>query len=143
MATKPYQLSIVTPEKTVYEGDVTSCTLPAWDGYLGVWANHATIVAAMRQGVLAFNDVEDPNRGLIYAVGGGFCEVSDNHLIILVDSASAAGEIDFDHARAELRRKREELKRRMNDKDFDTEAAKREIEVFEAQVKVGYKRGEE
>jgi F-type H+-transporting ATPase subunit epsilon len=137
----PFQLSIVTPAKTVYEGAVTSVTLPASDGYLGVWANHAPMVAAMRPGVLAFNDVEDPNRGLVYAVGGGFCEVSNNHLIILVDSADAAGEIDFDAVRSELRRKREELRARMNEPDFDAEAARNEIEVFEAQVKVGYTRG--
>jgi F-type H+-transporting ATPase subunit epsilon len=99
------------------------------------------MVAAMRPGVLAFNDVENPNRGLTYAVGGGFCEVSDNHLIILVDSADAAGEIDFDAIRAQLQRKKEELKARMNDADFDAEAAQNEIEVFEAQAKVGYTRG--
>jgi F-type H+-transporting ATPase subunit epsilon len=141
VSTTPFQLSIVTPAKTVYEGAVTSVTLPAHDGYLGVWAHHAPMVAAMRPGVLAFNDVENPNRGLTYAVGGGFCEVSDNHLIILVDSADAAGEIDFDAVRAELRRKREELKSRMNEPDFDADAAQNEIEVFEAQMKVGYTRG--
>jgi len=137
----PYQLSIVTPEKTVYEGQVTSTTLPAADGYLGVWAHHAPMVAAMRPGVLAFNDVANPDRALLYAVGGGFCEVSNNKLIILVDSADAAGEINFDDVKASLTRLREELKARMNDADFDSEAAQTQIEIFEAQLKVGYTRG--
>lgn len=141
MSSAQFQLSIVTPAKTVYEGAVTSVTLPAADGYLGVWANHAPMVAAMRPGVLAFNDVENPDRGLVYAVGGGFCEVSKNHLIVLVDSADASGEIDFDGVRAQLQRKREELKARMHEPDFDAQAAQNEIEVFEAQAKVGYTRG--
>jgi len=138
----PYSLSIVTPEKTVYEGQVTSTTLPAADGYLGVWAHHAPMVAAMRPGVLAFNDVENPDRGLLYAVGGGFCEVSNNKLIILVDSADAAGEIDFDEVKAELARAKAELKAKMNEPDFDAAAAQAQIELFEAQMKVGYTRGQ-
>ncbi len=138
---RPYQLSIVTPARTVYEGEVTSVTLPAADGYLGVWANHAPMVAAMRPGVLAFNDTENPDRGLLYAVGGGFCEVSDNHLIILVDSADEAGEIDLDTVRAELQRKRDQLKARMNEPDFDADDAQAEIDVFEAQLRTGFLRG--
>jgi len=138
----PFHLSIVTPAKTVYEGEVSSVTLPAADGYLGVWAHHAPMVAAMRPGVLNFDDVENPDRGLQYAVGGGFCEVSDNKLIVLVDSAEAAGEINYDSVRAELQRSREELKKHLNDADFDAEAAQEQIELFEAQLKVGFTRGE-
>ena len=137
----PFQLSIVTPAKTVYEGEVTSVTLPAADGYLGVWAHHAPMVAAMRPGVLNFDDVENPDRGLIYAVGAGFCEVSDNKLIVLVDSAEAAGEIDFDSVKAELQRSRDALKASQNEPDFDAEAAREQIELYEAQIKVGFTRG--
>ena len=141
MATTPFALSIVTPSEILYEGQVSSVTLPASDGYLGVWANHAPMVAAMRPGVLAFNDVDNPDRGLLYAVGGGFCEVSDNKLSILVDSATDAGEIDFDELKASLQRRREELKAHLNDAGFDQEAAEDEIALIEAQLKVGYTRG--
>ena len=137
----PFHLSIVTPAKTIYEGEVTSVTLPAADGYLGVWAHHAPMVAAMRPGVLNFDDVENPDRALIYAVGGGFCEVSNNKLSILVDSAEAAGEIDSDSIKAELQRSREALKAQQSDADFDAEAAREQIELYEAQLKVGYIRG--
>ena len=140
MSQTPFHLSIVTPERTIYDGKVTSVTLPGVDGYLGIWAHHAPMVAAMRAGVLTFNDVDNPHRGLVYAVGGGFCEVSNNNLIVLVDSASASGEIDFDSVRLKLRRMKDALKEHLNDASFDAEDAKRQIEIFEAQLKVGFTR---
>lgn len=99
MARKPFQLTIVTPEKTVYEGEVTSLTLPAVDGYLGIWANHAPMVAALTPGVLTLLE-KDEHSAPLYAVGAGFAEVSDNKVILLVDSATHQGEIDLDEAKA-------------------------------------------
>ena len=52
MARATYELNIVTPEKSVFDGPVSSTTLPGEAGYLGVWAHHAPMVAALIPGVL-------------------------------------------------------------------------------------------
>ncbi len=141
MSTTPFQLSIVTPERTIYEGEVTSVTLPATDGYVGIWANHAPMVAAMRAGVLTFDTVKAQHSGEMWAVGQGFCEVSDNQCIVLVDSAQAEGEIDYDSVRAHLARRKKELREHLADPEFDAEVAEREIEEDEAMLRVGFLRG--
>lgn len=138
---KPFKLSIVTPERTVYEGSVTSVILPAADGYVGIWANHAPMVAAMRAGVVAMREQGNETSMALYAVDQGFAEVSDNNVIVLADAARAEGEINYDEARAQLERKKEELRQHLNDPDFDQEAAQREIELEQAMLKVGYLRG--
>jgi F-type H+-transporting ATPase subunit epsilon len=140
MAMKPFKLSIVTPERTIYEGDVTSVILPASDGYVGIWANHAPMVAATRAGVVAMRERQDESKMQLYAVDQGFAEVSDNNVIILADAARAEGEINQDEVRAALERKKEELRQHLNDPDYDQEAAQREIELEQAMLKVGYLR---
>jgi F-type H+-transporting ATPase subunit epsilon len=141
MSTKPFALSIVTPERTIYDGQVTSVTLPGADGYLGIWAHHAPMVAALRAGVLQFNDVADAQRWLVYAVDQGFCEVSNNKVIVLVDAAESAGEINADEVQAALEKKKAELREHLKDPEYDTQAAQREIEHQEAMLKVAFTRG--
>jgi F-type H+-transporting ATPase subunit epsilon len=141
MAAKSFKLSIVTPERTLYEGDVTSVILPASDGYLGIWANHAPMVAAMRAGVVAMRERGRETTMQLYAVDQGFAEVSDNNVIVLADAARAEGEIDYDEVRTALDRRKAELREHLNDPDFDPEAAQRQIELEQAMLKVGYLRG--
>ena len=141
MPSKPFTLSIVTPEKTVYEGEVTSVTLPGADGYVGIWANHAPMVSAMRAGALRFDDAADPGRQMLYAVDAGFCEVSDNNVIVLVDGAEEAGMIDTEGVKSHLELLKAQLREHLKDPDFDADAIRAQIEADEAQLKVAYTRG--
>ena len=43
---KSFKVVIVTPDHTAYEGDAVSATIPGLAGYIGIWANHAPLVAA-------------------------------------------------------------------------------------------------
>lgn len=85
MAGKTYRLEIVTPEQMVYSGSVTAASLPGSEGYFGVLANHAPLVAALRQGVVRLTDTENVSTEI--PISGGFFEVSANHAIVLADSA--------------------------------------------------------
>ena len=73
---KSFKVMIVTPDKTAYEGDVVSATIPGLAGYLGIWANHAPLVAAVVPGVVTLR-IDDAGSEQRLAVGGGFVEVSD------------------------------------------------------------------
>ena len=87
MAT-PFQLSILTPEKTVFEGEVEYVQAPGTEGYFGVLANHAALVTALASGTLTVrgaNGVEEK-----WQVAGGFFEVSHNSATVLADSVSPA-----------------------------------------------------
>jgi F-type H+-transporting ATPase subunit epsilon len=64
VARATYELNIVTPERSVFDGSVSSTTLPGEEGYLGVWAHHAPMVAALMPGVLTVHEgsSESPTR---------------------------------------------------------------------------------
>jgi F-type H+-transporting ATPase subunit epsilon len=99
-----FKLSIVTPERVSYEADVSSLVVPGIDGYLGVLANHAPLITAMKPGKIEFRD--PAGKVLTIAVSGGFLEVSGNVATVLADTAEFGSEIDLDRAKKTYERER-------------------------------------
>lgn len=83
-----FQLSILTPEKAVFEGEVEYVEAPGSEGYFGVLANHAALVTALASGTLKVR-LADGNEER-WTVSGGFFEVSSNKATVLADSVGAA-----------------------------------------------------
>lgn len=52
-----FQLSILTPEKAVFEGSVEYVQAPGTEGYFGVLTNHAGLVTALANGTLTVRHV--------------------------------------------------------------------------------------
>jgi F-type H+-transporting ATPase subunit epsilon len=87
-----YQLSIVTPDRVFYEGEITSLTAPGSAGYLGVLTGHAPLLTPLAVGKLSFRDSSGKN--FLAAISGGFLEVSKRGAIVLADSIEFPNEID-------------------------------------------------
>ena len=81
-----YQLKINTQEKKVFEGAVTSLIVPGSEGYLGVLANHAPLLALLGQGKLTIRKGAETSE---FQISGGFLEVHHNQATILADSLTA------------------------------------------------------
>jgi F-type H+-transporting ATPase subunit epsilon len=43
---------VVSPSATVFEGNVSSVVLPAWDGRVGILPGHAPLIALLGAGIL-------------------------------------------------------------------------------------------
>jgi F-type H+-transporting ATPase subunit epsilon len=105
---KSFKVVITTPDAKAWEGDAVSATIPGLAGYLGIWANHAPLVAAVAPGVVTLR-LDDAGNEKTMAVGLGFVEVSDNVVNLMTDTCEQAGEIDVDRAKKALERARERL----------------------------------
>ncbi len=81
---KTFRLVIVTPEKTVYDSQVSSIVAPGELGYLGVLANHAPLITSLKAGKLEVTDPSDTKTSI--NLSGGFMEVVKNTVTILADS---------------------------------------------------------
>ena len=68
---------ILTPERSVFEGDVEYVEVPGTEGYLGVLAHHAALVTALASGTLTLAASGRRGREAL-AIAGGFFEVSNN-----------------------------------------------------------------
>ena len=101
-----YSLRVVTPERVLYSGTVSSLQAPGSEGSFGVLARHAPMVAALRAGPLSF--VEESGRRTL-AVSGGFVEVSGEGVTVLAETAEYDSEIDVPRAEGARDRARQRL----------------------------------
>ncbi|RLG12794.1 F0F1 ATP synthase subunit epsilon [Candidatus Pacearchaeota archaeon] len=88
-------LEILTPERVVVSEEVDIVTAPGVVGEFGVLAHHAPMVAAVKIGPLRYK-VDDREQWV--AINNGFCEVSQNKITFLVETAEKAEEIDVERA---------------------------------------------
>ncbi len=77
------QLEIVTPDKKVFQGEVSEASFPGASGSFQVLNNHAPIVSALAKGTVSFTAKEGGKQSLI--VEGGVVEVKDNVIVVLAE----------------------------------------------------------
>lgn len=87
-------LEILTPEKKLYSGDVYGVQMPGISGSFEVLDKHAPLISALKPGRIKI--LKDKSAGsqnnLFFDVQGGFVEVLNNKVTVLVEGASSAGE---------------------------------------------------
>ena len=104
-----FHLSILTPERSVYSGEVEYVQVPGSEGYLGVLAHHAPLLTSLEPGVMSIRLGDGTQHH--FAVTGGFLEVSANRATVLADAAEPASEIDAAAAERALAEAHERLAR--------------------------------
>ena len=128
-----FKLSVVTPEKTVLEMNVRSIVAPGSEGYLGILSNHAPLITALMPGILSVVDNNDHES--LFALSGGFLEVSGNVATILADAIESADDIDVERAEESVKRARERLMHQA-DLHVDTERVHASLERAKNRLKL-------
>ncbi len=81
-------LEILTPEKKIYSGEVYGVQMPGISGSFEVLEKHAPLVSALKAGrVKVLKDKQ--NHTISYDIQGGFVEVLNNKVTVLVEGATA------------------------------------------------------
>src|SRR5687768_11429624 len=97
------QLSITTPTGALIDTEVDEVIAPGVLGEFGVLPGHVPFLSALRPGVLVYR-IKDASR--VVAVGAGMLEVvrseKGDRVLVLVDRATGAREVDRDAAAKEL-----------------------------------------
>ena len=75
-------LTVLTPEKEIYQGQITSVKVPGINGQFEILNNHAPIVAALGQGDVRIIDAKGEKK--IFSIKKGFIEVLKNDVSLLV-----------------------------------------------------------
>ncbi|MFZ6010205.1 MAG: ATP synthase F1 subunit epsilon [Bacteroidota bacterium] len=79
-------LEILTPEKKVFEGNVTIVTFPGADGSFQVMDHHAPLISLLQEGVVEYKS-KDATQSM--KITGGVVEVLKNKVILLADGIAA------------------------------------------------------
>jgi len=79
------QVSVISPEQTLYEGEASSVVAPAYDGEVGILTGHAPMKALLGSGTLRLSGGGSDQR---FTVEGGFLQVADDVVRIVTERAS-------------------------------------------------------
>jgi F-type H+-transporting ATPase subunit epsilon len=99
----PFQLTIVTPQGSMFDGPVENVVLPGTEGDFGVLESHERLLAPLRIGSAEIHEA----GGITYAaIADGFAQVDGDQVVVLVESCEVDGDLDM--ARAQLAHDRAE-----------------------------------
>ncbi len=107
MQNRSFHLEIRTPEKLIYDGDVTSVNAPGIEGNFQILYGHIPFLTALDIGEIRVNESSDSPRSM--ATSGGVFEVLRTGVTVLVETAEWASEIDVARAENALERAKEQL----------------------------------
>lgn len=96
-----FQFEIVTPTRTLDKGQVNYVRCPGMDGSFGVMANHLEGIIALSIGEIK---VTIDGKEEYLATSGGYTEITDEKMQLLVESVEEPDEIDTDRAKRSLER---------------------------------------
>ena len=76
-------VEIITPDKTVFEGEANSVRLPGIDGWFEILDHHAPLVSILGEGDIKVTDPKKKDH--MIPINGGVIEVLNNHVKILAE----------------------------------------------------------
>ncbi|ELS34685.1 MULTISPECIES: ATP synthase F1 subunit epsilon [Pseudanabaena] len=92
-------VKVISPDRTILDTVAEEVILPSSTGQLGILTDHAPLISALEVGVLRLR--KDKAWSAI-ALTGGFAEVEENEVTVLVRSGELGSEINSDEARKKL-----------------------------------------
>lgn len=110
------EVELLSPAKILAQKTVTEIRIPGLNGEFDVLPGHADLVSEIDIGILSL--YQDGNRTDSFFVSGGYVEVSENKVRVLVDVAEKASDIDAARAEDARKRAKERLDAKAEKVDF-------------------------
>lgn len=97
-------LEVISPDETLFVGEVNQITLPGLDGSFGVLNNHAPMISALKEGSVKVDQTVGTNKpdivgdyvgrlneehaddaSFTFDIKGGVIEIKENKVIVLAE----------------------------------------------------------
>ncbi len=76
------RVTLISPDRSVYDGEATAAVVPAYDGLVGLLPGHAPFVALLGEGDMTVNHGGGLGR---YHVAGGFVQVAGDVVRVVAE----------------------------------------------------------
>ena len=76
-------LDILTPEKSIFSGEIKLLKVPGSDGSFEIMDNHAPVISSLDKGELKIVPVKGDD--IYYQIEGGVIEVNSSKAIVLIE----------------------------------------------------------
>ena len=130
MADKLFDLKIITPDRTFYDGESSMIELSTTEGQVGIYADHAPTAMILSPGVAHIHDAEGNVRTA--ALHSGFIEIGKKRVMVLAEVAEWPDEIDVNRANeARIR-----AERRLSSHEGEIDVARAEYALKRALTRI-------
>ena len=124
------EFELVSPEALLISHPVDMVVVPGGDGYYGVLAGHVPMITTVRAG--AITTYEDNHVADRIFVAGGFAEVADERVTILVEGAVKVDDLDKNKVEQDIKNFGEDVEDAKTDEEKAT--AQRNLAIAQAQL---------
>lgn len=93
------KIRVIAPDKIVWDADAEEIILPSSTGQLGILKGHIPLLTALDIGVMRVKINKEWQPIILL---GGFAEIKNNNVTILVNGAENVSNIDVDEAQNNL-----------------------------------------
>ena len=122
---------VIAPDKTVWDSESEEVILPSTTGQLGILSGHAPLLTALDIGVLR---VRADKEWVAIALMGGFAEIENNEVTILVNGAERGSNINAETAKQDYEKAQARLDRVSPDNRQETIQAKQGLKRARARL---------
>tara|TARA_B100001750_G_scaffold245549_1_gene265436 strand:+ start:2241 stop:2639 length:399 start_codon:yes stop_codon:yes gene_type:complete len=116
------EVNIITPTTTFEYLDVDYLRAPSTEGLFGVLPGHISSIIALDVGEVK---ITTNNKSLYFATSGGFADVNNNKVVLVLETAEESSEIDLKRAEQSLEKAQKLLEDKSNDMDRAFKSIKR------------------
>ena len=85
MSEELFNFELVTPDKVIVSGSVSSVYIAGVEGDMTIFANHSPIATAIRPGYI---DINSDSKSEKYFLTGGFVQITGSDVVVLAEKAS-------------------------------------------------------
>ena len=124
-----FKLSIITPDRVFYEGDVEMVEFNTVEGEVGIYKRHIPMTVIIKPGILVITEGEEQKIAALHA---GFAEILPDKVTIMAEIIEWPAEIDGDRAEQAKERAME----RLNNKTSETDIARAETALQRAIARI-------
>ena len=79
------RVTVISPERSLFDGEATAVVAPAFDGQVGILPRHAPFMTLLGDGVL---NVRGQGESTRFHVSGGFLQVVGDAVRVVAGSAT-------------------------------------------------------
>jgi F-type H+-transporting ATPase subunit epsilon len=84
-------VTVISPDRSSFDGDAISVIAPAYDGQVGILANHAPFMTVLGEGTLQIRTAGGERR---FKVKGGFLQAVHNTVRVVAEQIASEGTTD-------------------------------------------------
>ena len=123
------KVSILTPTKKIFEGEVDILNVPTPRGNFGILPHHYPLLSMITIGKLNYRKKKETVE---YAISGGVLTVEQNEVYVLAEAIARKDEIDIDRAMEAKKRALD----RLSAKDGNIDVARAEAALARAIARI-------